>query len=136
MANSGAALKVGELDELTKNYEGAALQYARAFALSDTATKSESRREIRQKLGNAWRMAHGSEAGLGDFLLKTVDDVTAAAAGPRPRRNNGVKDAFGFVVRRVPDGAAYPVLVEKGKVLGINFWATGVGPGHGLGPTS
>src|SRR5260221_10130623 len=134
MANSAAALKLGELDELAKNYEGAALQYARAFALSDTATKSESRREIRQKLGNQLRMAHGSETGLGDFRLRTVEDVTAAAAGPRPRRNDGVKDAFGFVVRTAPDGAAYPVLVQKGKVLVINFWATWCGPCHALEP--
>src|SRR5215470_2218886 len=76
--NTSAALKLGELDELAKNYEGAAMQYARAFALSDYAAKSGSRREIREKLGNVWRLAHGSEAGLGDFLLKTIDTVTAA----------------------------------------------------------
>jgi len=132
--NEGAALKLGELDELAKNYEAAATQYARAFALSDAATKSDSRREIRQKLGNAWRLAHGSEAGLGDFLLKTVDQVTAATAAPRLRRNDGVNDPLAFVLRKAPEGTAYPVAALKGKVLVINFWTTWCGPCHALEP--
>src|ERR1700756_2574741 len=71
--NAGAAVKLGELDELAKNYQSAAVQYARAFALSDAAAnKTTGRRDIRQKLGNVWRLAHGSEAGLGDFLLKMI----------------------------------------------------------------
>src|SRR5262249_30104604 len=90
--NAAAASKLGELDELAKNYDSAATQYARAFALSDAAAKSGSRRETREKLGNVWRLSHGSEAGLGDFLLKTIDAVTAAAVPPRPLRNEGIKD--------------------------------------------
>src|SRR5215475_6636464 len=60
-ANFSAAEKLGELDELDKSYESAIKNYARAFCLLDASARTERRREVRQKLGNVWRLAHGSE---------------------------------------------------------------------------
>ena len=63
LPSAGAAEKLGEVAELSKDLQGAIKQYARAFALADGSNNSVSRREIRQKIGNVWRLAHGSEDG-------------------------------------------------------------------------
>jgi tetratricopeptide (TPR) repeat protein len=73
LPSSAAAERLGELAELHKDLTGAIRQYALAFALSDNSPGSSSRSELRKKLGNAWRLAHGSEDGLGDYLLQAFD---------------------------------------------------------------
>ena len=133
LPNASAALQLGELDELASDYDGAAAQYARAFALADSSTHGVNRLEIRRKLGNVWRLDHGSDAGLGDFILRTYDDLASASA-PRPETNTGAKGPYDFVLRSASSGPPVPLAAFKGQVLVVNFWATWCGPCRALEP--
>jgi thiol-disulfide isomerase/thioredoxin len=126
--SSAAAEKLGELAETHKDLQTAIHQYAIAFALADGSSSSASRSDLRKKLGNAWRVAHGSDDGLGDYLLHTIDETVAASIPPRTPRNQGMKDVGDFVLRLASNGTPYPLSGDKGKVLVMNFWATWCGP--------
>jgi thiol-disulfide isomerase/thioredoxin len=132
--SAAAAAKLGELAELRKDLPSAITNYARAFALAEGANANTNRREVRQKLGNVWRLAHGSDDGLGDFLLHTFDEVAKAPASAPAARNTGVKDVREFQIRRAPEGAPLPLANFKDKILVLNFWATWCGPCHILAP--
>lgn len=131
---SGAAERLGEIAELKKDWNSAIEGYARAFALAEGKSGNVSRKDIRQKLGNVWRLAHGADDGLGDYLLRSYDDVSQLSSGLKPRKNGAAREPSDFTLRKAPEGTPFPLSTTKGKVLVLNFWATWCGPCHALEP--
>jgi len=125
---AAAAERLGELAELRKDLTAAIHQYALAFALADGTAAGTSRADLRKKLGNVWRLGHGSEDGLGEYILRTYDESLAAGVAAKPARNKGVKEPSEFVLRKVGDGSPFTLAGFKGKVLVMNFWTTWCGP--------
>jgi thiol-disulfide isomerase/thioredoxin len=125
---AAAAERLGELAELRKDLALAIHEYALAFALADGSAAGTTRAELRKKLGNTWRLAHGSEDGLGEFLLRTYDENAAATTAAKPARNRGLKEPSEFVLRKTADGLPFAMAGTKGKVLVMNFWTTWCGP--------
>jgi tetratricopeptide (TPR) repeat protein len=117
LPSAGPAEQLGEIAELKKDLTRAIAEYARAFALADAANGGANRREIRQKLGNVWRLAHGSEDGLGDFLLRTYDDVTHALVAVAPGKMLPQKNRTNSLCVKRPMEHHSPLRISRARFL-------------------
>jgi len=131
---AGTAERLGETAELKKDWNSAITEYSRAFALAEGKNGNVSRKEIRQKLGNVWRMAHGSDEGLGAFMLHTFDDVSQISSSVKPQKNADAREPSEFTLRKVPEGTPFPLQKSRGQILVLDFWTTWCGPCRALDP--
>lgn len=133
--NAPAAEMLGEIAERKNDTWNAINEYTLAFVLPDTGPPGKvDHREVRQKLGNAWRAVHGSEKGLGEEILAAYDHLQTPSAAASPEATNkNAKDTFAFVLRRL-DGTPMALSTDRGKVLVLSFWATWCGPCKELEP--
>jgi len=129
LPNVEAALNLGEIAEENKNADEAVRQYAVAFLLAgqDPEDNSVSRDALRLEMGNLWRRAHDSNAGLGDVLLTSYDKARALAKADSPEvptYNKGLTDPFQFTLRHVDGSAALKLADARGKTVILDFWTT------------
>jgi thiol-disulfide isomerase/thioredoxin len=129
---SEAAMLLAELAEKRRATDEAMDYYLQAFVLSMEEKDGAERDEIRRRLGRLYVAKKGSEAGLGDLILKTYDthlkeQAERLARIETPNINEGVTDPFQFRLTRL-DGTRIRLGDYKGKVIVVNFWATWCGP--------
>ncbi len=107
---------------------GAARWLADAFTIPDARTTDAARARDRAHMGDLWRRAQGSEAGLGDLVLQAYDRSLALVRTRELRLreddpNAGLSDPMEFTLSG-PEGKKLRMAELKGKTVVLDFWAT------------
>lgn len=120
-ASADSARAVGRWLEKEGKYDEGVVWYANAFAMTDSG---EGHVRDRQKLTELYLKTHKSQAGLGDIVLTSYDQMTALAEQRRQRYGNTpATQPINFQLSGL-EGAKLPLLSLKGKVIVMDFWAT------------
>ena len=110
-----------------------ALQYlANAFTITALQSANSDGVNDRVRMAELYRKLTGSEAGLGDVILKAYDETSGQLAARRAQLrqfdpNAQTKDPMGFTVSGL-EGDKLPLSSLLGKVIVLDFWATWCGP--------
>jgi thiol-disulfide isomerase/thioredoxin len=126
------AVALGELAEKRKDVDEAIDYYLQAFAIALNTDDRIDMKSLRRRVGQIYSAKNGSEAGLGDRLLKAHDAFVnereeRLAKIDLPNINEGVNDPMRFTLTRL-DGSPLKLDEQRGKVIVMNFWATWCGP--------
>ena len=129
---AATAVALGELAEKQQSRDEALDYFVQAMAISFTSEDKIDEKAIRTKLTQLYTAKSGSEAGLGDRLLKAYDQLVREqaerdAALELPNINAGVTDPLMFKLTKV-EGGTVRLADFRGKVVVANFWATWCGP--------
>jgi thiol-disulfide isomerase/thioredoxin len=101
---------------------------AEAFTIAGLRSANTDGADDRARMSELYRKLHGSEAGLGDLILKTYDTTAAQLAARRAELrqfdpNAQIKDPMQFTLSGL-DGDKLQLRSLLGKIIVIDFWAT------------
>jgi len=127
-----AAREIAKCEERLGHTTEAARALADAFTVPDARNTDADRARDRGRMGELYRKAHGSEAGLGDLVLEAYDRNLALVHARELRMrasdpNAQLTDPMQFTLSAV-EGAPMHMAELKGKVVILDVWATWCGP--------
>jgi thiol-disulfide isomerase/thioredoxin/TolA-binding protein len=131
--NADSAREAGRWLSKMGRREEAVERFADAFTIPDPRATEAERAGDRIRLGELYRQLHeGSEAGLGDALLRAYDRNSALLEKRRAffaaKDPNAKAAKIHDFTLAGPDGAKVALSTFKGKTLVLDFWATWCGP--------